>query len=99
MTNTLPAGWIKTTLGEALQPSRQRALPAVYPDLPYPAPRSDFPALRHIAGNLSANVDESTWVLAHNPWAIALAVARSTFMEVLRTPLHCTGVVGTELKV
>jgi type I restriction enzyme, S subunit len=35
MPETLPTGWIKTTLGEITEPSRERALPAEAPDMPY----------------------------------------------------------------
>jgi type I restriction enzyme, S subunit len=35
MADMLPKGWAKTTLGELVQPSRDRALPADYPDMPY----------------------------------------------------------------
>jgi type I restriction enzyme, S subunit len=35
MADMLPKGWAKTTLGELVQPSRDRALPADYPDMRY----------------------------------------------------------------
>ncbi len=35
MTEGLPKGWVKTTLGEITEPSRERALPSEFPDLPY----------------------------------------------------------------
>jgi type I restriction enzyme, S subunit len=35
MPEKLPKGWIKTTLGNIAEPSRERALPAEVPDMPY----------------------------------------------------------------
>ncbi len=35
MTEQLPTGWVKTTLGEITAPSRERALPSDFPDVPY----------------------------------------------------------------
>lgn len=35
MSDKLPKGWVKTTLGEVIQPSRARALPSEAPELPY----------------------------------------------------------------
>jgi type I restriction enzyme, S subunit len=35
MTYKLPKGWVETTLGEITEPSRERALPAEVPHLPY----------------------------------------------------------------
>lgn len=35
MLDELPNGWVKTTLGEIAEPSRERALPAEVPDMRY----------------------------------------------------------------
>jgi type I restriction enzyme S subunit len=35
MPEQLPKGWVKTTLGEIAEPSRERVLPAEVPDMPY----------------------------------------------------------------
>src|SRR5712691_850858 len=35
MPKGLPSGWVKTTLGEITEPSRERALPAEFPAIPY----------------------------------------------------------------
>lgn len=35
MLDELPTGWVKTTLGEIAEPSRERALPAEVPDMQY----------------------------------------------------------------
>src|SRR5260370_12857473 len=35
MPQKLPKGWVKTTLGEITEPSRERALPAEVPSMPY----------------------------------------------------------------
>jgi type I restriction enzyme, S subunit len=35
MTDELPKGWVKTTLGEIAEPSRERGLPMQFPDLRY----------------------------------------------------------------
>lgn len=35
MPEKLPNGWIKTTLGDIAEPTRERALPAEIPDIPY----------------------------------------------------------------
>ena len=35
MPNELPHGWVNTTLGEIVEPSRQRALPTEFPDMRY----------------------------------------------------------------
>ena len=35
MARKLPNGWLKTNLGEITEPSRERALPAQFPEIPY----------------------------------------------------------------
>jgi restriction endonuclease S subunit/predicted ATPase len=35
MTEQLPQGWVKTTLGDLAEPSRERLSPAEFPDMPY----------------------------------------------------------------
>src|SRR5260370_40799906 len=35
MPERLPKGWVRTTLGEIAEPSRDRALPSEVPDMPY----------------------------------------------------------------